>query len=101
MDSLDSESKELRACFICGGEVVPATTAIDYEGGPVSVRVEGVPALQCLDCGETYVHGPVGVRLGAEVRRVLAELPAIGGDSGALAPRSIVLIATRELTGAA
>lgn len=53
-------------CYFCGGTPVPKAVTAENWWGEALVLVEGVPALVCDTCGETYFD--------AETSRQLDEL---------------------------
>lgn len=83
-------------CSACGGPARRTRTDLVFGDGEITVRVEGVAAVACDACGETYIDGPLGVRLGdevAEILRLLKEGRAGSGDRAA-EPRVVVMQAT-------
>jgi YgiT-type zinc finger domain-containing protein len=83
----------LLRCPICAGPARRILTELSFSDGEVAVRVEGVPAVVCDDCGEIVVDGPLGVRIGDEVAHVLRLLQEHRGrvTDPATVPRVVVL----------
>lgn len=90
-------------CPGCGRPARPILTELLFTDGDLTIRVEGVPAVVCEACGETFVDGPLGVRIGDEVAEVGRLLrPDDAGRRGrATEPRVVVLAVDRAVREAA
>lgn len=53
------ESKMIKKCYFCKGEVIDQLVTIDYRWGDDLVVVKEVPAGVCQQCGEKYLSGVV------------------------------------------
>ena len=90
-------------CPGCGRTARPIITELVFTDGDRTIRVEGVPAVVCDACGETFVDGPLGVRIGDDVAEVLRRLRPDGVQRGGRAtePRVVVLAVDRAVREAA
>ena len=70
-------------CMGCGSVgMQPATTTMVREIEPVSVTVEGVPAMRCQACGEISMEGKFAISIDATMSQILiatgvASLPTL------------------------
>lgn len=46
-----------RKCTNCGAQTRWTTTHVEMDDGASSIRVTGVPAMVCPECGEEYLPG--------------------------------------------
>jgi len=85
----------MNTCVQCGGGVHAATGELVYRYDDFVVTVTDVPMLVCDQCGERYVHGPLGVELGNLVDAMRRQVEATANANRAIAyPRALVLQAS-------
>jgi len=58
------ESRSKVQCFVCEGEAIEQTVSELYETERGILRIEGIPAVVCQDCGEAIFGLEVVGRLG-------------------------------------
>lgn len=66
-----SENEQGRRCPICGGRMEPGTVTHAIASGGRVFLFEHVPALVCVQCGESALTGPVV----SEIERIIRDAP--------------------------
>lgn len=98
-----ADPRDIPPCPSCGNAGRPTTTDLVFSDGEVTVRVEGVAAVACDACGETFVDGRLGVQIGDEVAAVLRLLRESRAQAvvRATTPKVVVLTASSTTRDAA
>lgn len=72
---------ETQPCAICSGKTEHKLTDLTFEADDITIVITGVPVAVCLECGEEYVPGPLGVLISDKVAEVADRLrPVVERD---------------------
>lgn len=80
---------QLERCVVCGGSTRRGETTLEYDFGDIKINVVEVPAAICVDCGEAYVPGVIGVVIGDVVTQFADRLRALVEEDEQRAPSKI------------
>ena len=88
------DTKKIRKCPECGGEVRPGQTKLIYDL-QYRVQVTNVSANVCTQCGEVFIPGRVAIEVDRLVNRVIEDVESFAKTqpqhNGASASKEIAI----------